>query len=174
MSAKKLSESQLIKVRKKANHSFFFNSIGTLLPVILGLLAVTVFTLFSSFFNFISDGTICICSASFFTIANYLFAENVNSINKKLDIRLHRSTLILLILSSCLYGYIFLDKNLGITKVKLNQYSIAILSIIFFVISMCAAYRATYLESLNHPPAIDPTEDTRNGINDIMDNIGAQ
>ncbi|MBK8608519.1 MAG: hypothetical protein IPL84_00805 [Chitinophagaceae bacterium] len=162
---------QLKKIRSKTNETFFYNVLGTLLPILLSFIPICLFSLFGKMSSFVENGTICICSASFYTISWYLYNEHSGSINTVIDKRLKNYGIVLILFSAAVYCFIYAVDTLKIINLPLNLCIVWLFSLILFALSLLSLYRSINLGSLQNPPKSDPRDENQTQVNNIMSQL---
>lgn len=163
---------QKSKIFARTNKIFYLNVLGTLLPIILSIIAIIIFSKYDKIGSFVTNGTLCICSANFFTISNYLLTENLDSVVTKIDKLLEKYAIAFLILTAAVYSLMYVVDGLKlIDQSIMNMPFVWIFSLVFFSLSLYSLYRGIYLESLSKPPSADPREVNQEQVSNIMSQL---
>jgi len=161
---------QLEEIKRKASRTLFYTVFGTILPFIIGSIILILFTKFKDLTTFITDGTFCLFAAALLTSAMYLLNENNDSISKKWDRRVQKYSQPIWIIVAIVYGLIFAKDKLPI-KEEINQTFLWIISIVCFLFSIWALYRALYIDGLQFPPKADASIQRKDEIADIVNDL---
>ncbi|AGA77678.1 hypothetical protein [Echinicola vietnamensis] len=171
METNKITEVQRDLVKEKAHRTLFYTVFGTILPFIIGAVILIAFTKFKELVTFITDGTFCLFAAGLLTSATFLMNENSDSIRSKWDKRIHKYLQPVWIIVAIVYGAVYAKVNLPINE-KINTVFLWIVSIVCFLFSIYALYRALYIEGVQNPPKVDALKNRKTDIDNIMDEIG--
>ncbi len=170
MAKTKISEAQNRLIIENASRVLFSSVFGTILPVIIGMTILILFSEFGKFTSFIYNGTFCLFSAGLITSAMYIMDNNTELIREKWDKIIHKYSKPIWIIVATVFGSIFAKENIGFDH-EFNKCFLWFISIIPFLFAIWALYRALVIEGKGNPPTIDPQKKSQDGVNNILDNL---
>lgn len=170
MAKTKISEAQNKLIMERARRVLFSSVFGTVLPVIIGMTILILFSELGKFTSFIHDGTFCLFSAGLITSAMYIMDDNTELIREKWDKRIHKYSKPIWIIVATVFGLLFAKENLGFDH-EINKWFLWFISIIPFLFAIWALYRALVIEGKGNPPTIDPQKKSQEGVDNILDNL---
>lgn len=159
------------KIKQNFNRLIFYNIMGVVLPFIISVIIVSIFSEVTLIWQFIDQGNFLLFSASFYTTSIYLFRENQNSIQDEKDFWLDLLAIWILVILASIYGVLYFmqinNTDLSDTKIVILR----VLSLIIFFKSIYSLYRGFRLDNLNRVPKIDVEKHSKGEIDNIVNNL---
>lgn len=163
--------------KKKSDHlertikGFTYNIGGVILPFILSLLPIILFSKYEAIWEFLDQGEFLLFSAGLYTTSFFLYGENSNSITKMTDKILKNLSLWLLIVCAALYAIVYCIDLFHGFHLDVNLLFLRLISVCLFGLAALSVYRSLYIDYLKIIPSVDVQKKSKSDVDDIMNQL---
>lgn len=157
------------KYLRKVRSTFINTVIGVILPFLIAVGLLTIINKHESIIIFFDKGDFCTYSVAIFVTSLFLYRENQESIESRIDYFLSDIIIYILIIAAVIYGGMVLLQNINFKDI--NTSFVKYISVALFSISLLSLYRAILLQFKSMYSSVDVKQESKNEVDSIMRDI---